>query len=155
MKRKLDGFTVVELLVTIGIIGIVGMLAIPAINSGTISLSSASEELQANLRLARGNAVGRGVHFRVTLDMDSYTVERLHDPDEDGVWSTDTSFPPQTTRLPSSVHVSEGVGTVVEFDTRGLLYPLPEEPLSITLDNAKTNQTKHLKVWASGQVYEV
>jgi len=151
--RNNSGMTMVELLVVLALIAVMGGLALPSVNSSAFNLSKATDELIANVRLSRGFATGRGAHYRMTINANSYTVQRLIDPDGDGVWSPDSSFPPQTVNLPATVHIV--TGAVLEFDSRGLLSPLPPEPFVIQLNDAKTGRSKQVKVWASGQVYEV
>lgn len=147
------GMTMVELLVVIAILAILSGIALPNLNSSTFNLSKATDELIANVRLARGFATGRSAHYRMTITADSYTVQRLIDLDGDGEWSPDSRFPSQTVNLPATVRIA--AETVFEFDTRGLLSPLPPEPFVIQLNDARTGKSKQVKIWASGQVYEV
>ena len=147
------GVTMVELLVVLAVVAVLVQIAIPNLNSSIFNLSKATEELIANVHLARGYATGRGAHYRVTITTNSYTIQRLSDPDGDGVWTPDPGFPSQTVNLPATVQIA--AGTVLEFDTRGLLYPLPSQPFVLQLNDSKTGKSKQVKIWASGQVYEV
>lgn len=147
------GMTMVELLVVMAVLAILGWIALPNLNSSVFNLAKTTDELIANVRLARGFATGRGAHYRMTITASSYTVQRLSDPDGDKIWTPDPGFPPQTVNLPATVRVT--AGTILEFDTRGLLSPLPSQPFVIQLNDSKTGRSKQVKVWASGQVYEV
>jgi prepilin-type N-terminal cleavage/methylation domain-containing protein len=152
------GVTLLELLVVIGVLGIISMIAIPALNSSMLDLSSASDELAANLKLARGRANGSGSHVRVTINANSYVVERLQDDDDDGVWMPDGSFPANTIDLPKTVSVTDGVGKQIEFNSRGLMdSPEGTTPavVELTLYDSKNGDTKQIHVWPSGQVLEV
>jgi Tfp pilus assembly protein FimT len=61
-----------ELLAVLAIVATLDMLAITSVNRSTLNLSSAEQDFMANLRIARANANGRGVHFRVTIGTSSY-----------------------------------------------------------------------------------
>jgi prepilin-type N-terminal cleavage/methylation domain-containing protein len=148
-----SGLTLAELLVVVAILSIMGLLTIPHLNSSVYTLSGTADELVANIRLARGYATGRGAHYRVTINTGSYTVQRLVDLDGDGLWDPDSRFPPQTVGLPAAVRIV--TGAVLEFNTRGLLSPLPPAPLLIQLRDSNTGKSKQVTIWASGQIYEV
>src|SRR5581483_620710 len=140
------GMSLIELLVTVGILSIMIAVAVPRLNSSVLNLPVAEQNLIGDIRLARAYATTRGVHYRVSINATSYTVERLQDADGDGVWEPDSRFPAQTVELPHDVSVSEGAGSVIEFTTRGLLADqadgTPAAVVSITLDDAHHNETK-------------
>lgn len=155
---RAKGVTLLELLVAIGVLSIMSMIAIPALNSSMLDLSSASDELAAHIRLARGRANGSGSHVRVTIKADSYVIERLQDDDDDEVWMPDGSFPANTIELPKTVSVTDGVGTQIEFNSRGLMELPVGTPLAVvelTLHDSKNGNTRQIHVWPSGQVLEV
>lgn len=152
------GMTLMELLVVIGIISVLAAIAIPQVNSSIINLSSARDNLLADIRLARGNATGRGAHFRVTLGSDSYVTQRLQDGDGDDIWDPNGAFPSQTVELPSMITITEGVGEQIEFTTRGLLILQPNgDPppvIEIALKDSKDDRIVEMSVFPSGQVIE-
>lgn len=152
------GLSLVELLVAIGILGLLVALAVPRLNSRQLDLSTAAQDLVGNLRIARANATGRGAHYRATFSSDSYSIQRLQDDDDDGVWDPDGS--PSQVDLPDgiSLTVQDGDG-VVEFNTRGLIEPNPGDAVAeierLTLTDSQDGRTQQVEVWPSGQVQEV
>jgi Tfp pilus assembly protein FimT len=148
-----------ELIVVLGIVGVVVMVAAPTVNRKAMSLTVTVGELMGDLRLARADATGRGVHFRVTLSSaTTYRIERLEDSNNDGVWAVDGGYTPRTVTLPSSMSVTTGVGAVIEFSARGIRVPnadgTPASLITLVLYDAKTTQSKTIKVWPSGQIEE-
>src|SRR5262249_289381 len=93
------GFSLIELLVVIGIFGIVVTIALHQIKDGELDLSTATQNLVGELRIARANATSRGAHYRVTISSESYSVQRLQDDDGDGVWQPTGS--PQNMKFPN------------------------------------------------------
>ena len=97
-----SGITLIELLVAIGIISILVAVAVPNINSSQMNLTTATEEVSGDLRIARANATGRGRHYRITFGSASYSVERLEaivDGDGNKTWVPDGS--PRTSNTSS------------------------------------------------------
>ena len=155
MRGKGAGFSLVELLVILGIVGILVTIAIPAMNRSTLNLISSVGELEAYVRVARGNATGRGVHYRITLHSDYYEIDRLHL--SGGAWVHDPVFTVQTITLPPTVRITTGAGRVFEFNSRGLLQPPSVERPShsesgCTLHDSKRGETTTVGIWPSGQI---
>lgn len=159
MKKTNAGFTLTELMVTLTIVGLLGALAMSSVDKSALNLSSGAQDLMANLRIARANANGRGVHFRVTMGTSSYTIQRLKQ-DNAGNWIVDTAFPTQTVKAPRGISfsVTHGDG-VIEFDTRGLVVPPAGQTVAeieaIRISDSIKNRAQNLNVWPSGQVLEV
>jgi len=151
-------------LVTIGVITLVTGLSVTGITGRYDSHNAATGTLLNQLRLARMNAMTRGAHYRVTLNGNTHSLERLQDNDGDGEWAADTQVGPDVVELPDDVALSAegGVaatgGLSVEFDTRGMLV-VPSGAttgvveLSVTaiggMDAGKVNR---IEVWPSGQI---
>lgn len=159
MRRNQAGFSLMELIVVMGIIAGTLAIGIPRFNRSTLNLSSAEQALIATLRTARANATGRGVHFRVTIASTSYTVQRLK-LDVSGNWVADGMFPSQTFSAPPTISFSIVSGDgVVEFDSRGMVVPPPglavSEIETLRVRDTRTNTTKNISVWPSGQALEV
>jgi type II secretory pathway pseudopilin PulG len=149
----------IELLVTIGLIAIMGALALPNLNKSVMNLPVSEEELIAHLRMARASAVSRGVHYRVTLHTNSYVIQRLQET-APGVWGPDGRWPAQEVQLPPgvSLHVTHGDG-IIEFDTRGLIEPPspgdPPEIEKLTIADSREGGSKKIEIYPSGQILEV
>jgi len=83
--RRSAGFTLVELLVLVVILGIAATLAVPMFNDrGDIRLRSAAAVLAADLDAARIESLGHGDDPRVLVfdtDAESYRVAASSDPD--------------------------------------------------------------------------
>lgn len=151
------GVSLIELLVAIGILGLLIALAVPRLNSSQLQLSTVMQDLVGNLRIARANATSRGAHYLATFSSSSYSIQRLQDDDDDGVWEPMGS--PQQVDLPDgiSLTVQNGDG-VVEFNTRGLVEPNDDavaEIERITITDSRDGRTQQVEVWPSGQVQEV
>lgn len=157
LLRSQRGMSLIELLVTVGILSIMIAVAVPRLNSSILNLPLVEQSLIGDIRMARAHATTQGAHYRVSIYSDSYSVQRL--VAVDGVWEPDSRFPAQTVELPHGVSFSEGAGAVIEFTTRGLLADqadgTPAAVVSITVHDALHNETKTVEVWPSGQVEEV
>ena len=154
MREKGAGFSLVELLVILSIVGILVAIAVPTTNRSMLNLSYSMGEFESNVRVARGNATGRGVHYRVTLHSGYYEIDRLHF--SGGVWSHDPAFSVQTISLPPHVTITTGVGQSFEFNSRGLLQPAtvgtPAVQVDVTMRDSRSDETKTVGVWPSGQI---
>jgi len=148
------GTSLIEMLITITVAGLLATFALPNLNRSELRLADTMENLIGNIRLARANAIGRGARYRVTLDSTSYAIQRLQDPDGDDVWEPDGAA--QEVELPSGINISEGAGQEIEFTTRGLMAPLPDGSLpdivTIRLSSTTESESKTIDVWPSGQV---
>jgi len=154
------GMSLLELVVTIGLVGVLIAVAVPRLNSSALNMAVTTQNLIGDLRLARAYATSRGAHYRVTISSDSYSVRRLQDTDGDGVWEPDGAFPARDVALPPNISIGDGAGAAIEFDTRGLMADQPDgTPAAIVAihitDAGAGGQDEDLEVWPSGQVQEV
>jgi len=148
------GLSLIEVLVVISIIGILAAIAMPNLNRS--QLNGATQNLAADLRVARAQATGRGAHFMVELGTTSYSIQRMDDADGDGEWVPQGGTR-QEINLPKGVEIYQGQDAQIEFNTRGLLAAPPNEiaeSITIVLKDAH-NDVKEIEVWPSGQVLEL
>jgi prepilin-type N-terminal cleavage/methylation domain-containing protein len=148
-RSRKRGFTLMEILVTTAIIGV--MLAIGAnkMRRRPFSLQQANQQLMSDLRATRSDALTKGDHFRLEV-LTSTTYREYRLKLNNGIW-TPSGSPVRQRTLPPGITMTEGVGKNFEFNTRGLLI-LPGQAASITLTEQYTSKTKRLTVWPSGQV---
>jgi len=142
-------FTIVELMATVALIGIVLGIAAFRFQPGPYALWSAQQQLLGDLRLTRSDALTKGDHFRFDITTANTYVEyrmQLVGP----TW-TPTVPPVRTRTLPTSVTFTSGVGNRFEFDTRGLMLN-PGAATVLNLVDANTGHTRAVTVWPSGQV---
>jgi prepilin-type N-terminal cleavage/methylation domain-containing protein len=151
-----SGFTLLELLVVIAIIGITSGLSLPYLSADKLDLKVEGQRFMGHLRMARANAVNRGVHYRVSISPAAYQIERLEDDDEDGVWLAEATV----VDLPVSagLTLSSDADGVIEFDTRGFVIPPTGALLAaveiLTLDENASGKATVFEVWPSGQIVE-
>jgi prepilin-type N-terminal cleavage/methylation domain-containing protein len=145
------GTSLLEVSVVVAILGVSTSIAVSRLNAGTRHIDSAHQELVANLRLCRAQAVAGGFHCQVSVTSSTgYRVERMLPPEApNGPWTADAS----TSRpvvLPVGVTLSQASGAF-EFDTRGSLVSLAART-PVTLTDAGYNRQKDVVLWPSGQV---
>ncbi len=148
-KRGQAGYSLIELMVTVTMIGIVAGIAISHVRPSGYELDAAAARLVADVRLTRASATSRGVHYRLVVnDAATTAIERMREAAH-GTWNRDASDV-RTTSLPKTVRLATAPGTALEFDTRGRLVG-QKQPVSLDL-RASTGGARRLTVWPSGQV---
>jgi prepilin-type N-terminal cleavage/methylation domain-containing protein len=143
------GLSLLELIISSAIIATMAGVGMPRRETGLFALRTAQTTFVADMRMARGSAVGRGTHYRLDItDTDTYDVLRMQEVG--GLWVPDGA--PEITRtLPSHVSFSGGVGNGYEFNTRGLMVE-PTIPDTLTLVDSSSGGSRTVDVWPSGQV---
>jgi prepilin-type N-terminal cleavage/methylation domain-containing protein len=143
------GFTLVELLVTMSLVAIVMGIALPQFQANRYALWTAQEQLLADLRSTRADALTKGVHFRFDITgASTYLEYRMQFVG--GAWVL--NGPPIKNRaLPAGVQFTSAIGSHFEFNTRGLMLN-PGAATQITLTETATTHTRYVTVWPSGQV---
>jgi type II secretion system protein H len=77
LKENHEGFTLVELLVVMLLVGLLTALAFPSLTRGisTLKLRTSSREIAATLRLARSKAIAEQQIYWVSFDMEKNQIE--------------------------------------------------------------------------------
>jgi prepilin-type N-terminal cleavage/methylation domain-containing protein len=143
------GLTLIECLVTMALVGVVLGIATPTLPRGTYALWGAHQQLLADLRRTRADALTRGDHYRLDVtSANTYAEFRLRLVGT--VWVADAEALLNRT-LPDGISFTAGIGTTFEFNTRGLLV-LPEAAASLELTDTHSEHARAVTVWPSGQV---
>jgi prepilin-type N-terminal cleavage/methylation domain-containing protein len=135
--RDSSGYTLLEMLVTVGLLAIIGAMAMPVASEyrNQFAMQSATDRLGAEIGRARMQAVSQNVLMRIRFDGVSYVRERS----ADGVTFVADGVP---VALPPGVSASfEGMGGPT-FDGTGLA---PESTV-ITLQNGAVTKTIYTNV---------
>lgn len=145
------GASVLEVVVVAGVLGLSTTVAVSRLNAGTRQLDGAHQELVANLRLCRSQAIASGMHCQIALAGSSaYRVERMLPPSAPGgAWTADASYS-RTLPLPTGVTLSQ-TGGAFEFDTRGSLVSTTTRTV-LTLTDSGHARLQRIVLWPSGQV---
>lgn len=147
--RTRRGFSLIELVVVIGIVSAMAAVAMPRRETGIFALRTAHSTLIADMRAARGRAIARSVHYRVEItDAQSYQVLELM---EGGGGWVQNGDPEVSRTLPPNVSLSGGIGGGFEFNSRGLLID-PTAATTLTLVDSHTGKARTVDIWPSGQV---
>lgn len=144
------GHTLIEVLVTLGLVGIAAAVALPRFDARRLRIDAAQRLVIANLRLARASAITTSVHFAVEFAAAAQIqVERMS-KDSAGRWQVDPASV-QTIPLPASTHFAAGVlGNRIEFNSRGMAVNLTAPQQVAIVDDFGVS--KSLQAWPSGQV---
>jgi prepilin-type N-terminal cleavage/methylation domain-containing protein len=155
MKRLQSsrGFSVVEMLVTIAIFGVLMGTAIPSLNPKRQDINTAMTTLMGDFRYTRAKAITTGTHFSVKMASTTrYQVQRHRE--DAGAWPVDIVT--QTVNLPSNITYFM-FPDKFEFNTRGMLISTlsgQPEPLYVYVYESSSGTLRSFAVWPSGQVNE-
>ena len=88
LSIKTSGFTLVELMVVIAILGIVGAIALPALINPENKARKAAREMMGDMQLARMSAIKTNKRHAIVFDTVANSYSICSDPGADNVWST-------------------------------------------------------------------
>lgn len=145
------GYSLIELLVAVGIFGLVAALGLPHLDTRRQNIQNVSKQVVADYRWARNRAITSGVHFGIEWTAsNSYQVQRMKQA-ANGSWSKDVTV--KTVTLPSNINATWYWPSLQEFNTRGMMVTTTY-PLYQLFWDSTYNGWRMLSVWPSGQIYE-
>ena len=144
------GFSILEVLVSLCIFGVLASTAISNTKATRIQVATAQLQLVAQMRLARVKAITTVSHYSVSFT--STTQFNIYPMTYNGTtWQLATT-PSNTVTLPTMVTFpSTVVGTRIEFNSRGMI--ANSSTLTQVTLNDVFGQTRTVQAWPSGQVY--
>jgi prepilin-type N-terminal cleavage/methylation domain-containing protein len=157
------GFSLIEMVVTVAVLSIVIGITLPNFDSRRVAVLAAQRLVIAQLRIARTNAITKGVHYMMEIPTSSTTQFKIEGMVLNGtIWQVD-STKVQTMTLPTNTQfAAAALNTRVEFNTRGMAvttttadgpaHPPATKQVDIT---DIFNVTKSLQAWPSGQINEL
>jgi hypothetical protein len=147
--RSARGSSMMELLMAASLFAVIVAIALPQFPRSPYVLWTAQQQLLADLRAVRMDALTKGDHFRMLITSggryDEYRLSLV------GVTWVQGAQPVKTRTLPTNVAFTSGVGSFFDFNTRGLMLN-PGAATTLTLSDSYTGKTRGATVWPSGQV---
>jgi prepilin-type N-terminal cleavage/methylation domain-containing protein len=150
------GFTLIEMLTTVAILGIVLAVALPHLDRRRMDINKLTQSLVGDIRLARLRAITGGAHYAVKATSGiegnrGYEVVQMEETG-DGDWVEAVDGWKRVVPLSSGMSVSGGEeGFSVEFNTRGMLVS-SEVPVAATITD-DFGAVRNFTVWPLGQVH--
>ncbi len=74
MTRKVNGFTLIELVLVILIAAILSTYAIISFPSGSINISAQADQVMADIRHVQSLSINRGQRYRINFNNDRYWI---------------------------------------------------------------------------------
>lgn len=131
MFRNCRGVTLLELIIAIGIVGIIASLAIPAFDNQikNSKLTSTGRLLQTAYASARSEAINRGVQVSVSGDSSGLTVQTVgtaetlntFTPNAEGITWSASGVLPTITYNSNGYRAGGTVETITLTDDRGVV----------------------------------
>lgn len=145
------GYSLIELLVAVGIFGLLAALGLPHLDTRRQDIQTATKQVIADYRWARTRAITSGAHFAVEwTSTNSYEVQRMKQG-VDGAWSKESTA--KSVTLPAYINTTWYWPAVQEFNTRGMMITTTY-PLYQLLWDSNYSGWHMLSLWPSGQIYE-
>ena len=153
-KRKFSGFSLIELMVTVAVIGVLASFAIPSYQNWIQNnrTRNAAESIQNGIQLARAEAVNRNdlVQFDLRGANSAWTVctspvpaDSCPDPDDD----TTIQSRAKGEGSSADVTVAPSVAGPYVFNSLGILTPAPVGgAVTINVDNTAATDSRELRI---------
>ncbi len=150
--RGTAGYTLVELMAMVSILGIVALAGLPHVDNRREDINTSIQQVLSDMRYARARSITTGEHFALEwVGASRYKVLRL--VEVGGSWQVDKVI--RNVKLPSNIQVV-GIGALAddrfEFNTRGMMISSTSPVWPIVVDTIHGN-AHLLSVWPSGQIY--
>jgi type IV fimbrial biogenesis protein FimT len=141
MKSSYRGFTLIELIVAMAVLGILAAVAAPAIGEylATQRLKGAAEELQTDLQFARMESVQRNSAITVSLSSTGYTIAQ----------GANTI---KSVALGSGSTITGGATMVATFNQVRATADINIDPANVTVSNTATSRTLRVSLTTMGRV---
>jgi prepilin-type N-terminal cleavage/methylation domain-containing protein len=154
-----SGFTLVELLVVVMLLGIGAAFAMPSVLSANKNWENASKQIAGNFKLARAKAVSKTSVYRIKpISATEFRVESATKCSETNLsnWTPDYTFDvkmPKDTQLISPTYVDGTLKTnLLDWDTCFNTKGSATKAIQITLEDTVTKNKQTIKVLTGGKV---
>ena len=145
------GYSLVELLVAVGIFGVLAAMGLPHIDTRRQDIQTTTKQIIADYRWARNRAITSGVHYGIEwTSTNSYEVQKMKQAPS-GTWSKDLTVKRVT--LPTHINTSWYWPALQEFNTRGMMVT-STAPLYQLFWDSNYFGWHMVSLWPSGQIYE-
>src|SRR5438445_12843049 len=141
------GYSLLQVIIVVAIMGIAVMLALPVLNSKPAYLRADLQDLSLNLQVAREFGISRSQHYRVRVFSSGPPYKYAIEGYNGSAWVTARTI----TLRPKITFTGATLGLTAEFDTRGLLVSAAP-PLVFTLTDTARDWTKKVNVHSVGMV---
>lgn len=150
-RRKAEaGYSLIELLVAVGIFGVLAAMGLPHLDTRRQDIQTVSKQVIADYRWARNRAITSGVHFAIEwTSSNSYEIQRMREAGND--WVKDVVVKEVT--LPTHINTVWYWPAVQEFNTRGMMVTTSYALWQLFWDSDYYGWHM-ISVWPSGQIYE-
>jgi prepilin-type N-terminal cleavage/methylation domain-containing protein len=149
------GYSLVELLTTMAIFGVLAGSGLPHIDTRRQDINTVLNRVIADLRFARSRAITTGTHFAFQLNDDgTYEIQRLVEEPAPGggtTWELDSVA--KTITLPEHVQLAlPDEVELIEFNTRGMMVSVTQ-PFEMSIADNLHGAAHTVSIWPSGQMY--